>query len=186
MFLDEILMQKNTNSTRHKSKNGECHSELVFNNKHSEIMKELNDAVSKRELDRALYMKNSHGLILESFKFIEEQIIKDLEKKEEIKSSSEGAKTNKNKAQLSLLFKQFPKALEAIVRCSEYGHEKYKETDFDYLNYTRVEGGSKTYADASLRHRMEIGNDFESGLPHQFHSAWNALAELQLWIQENE
>lgn len=177
MFLDEILMQKNTNSTRHKSKNGECHSKLVFN-KDSEIMKELNDAISKRELDaRELYMK---------FKDREEQIIKDSEKKEEIKSSSEGAKANKNKAQLSLLFKQFPKALEAIVRCSEYGHEKYKETDFDYLNYTRVEGGSKTYADASLRHRIETGNDFESGLPHQFHSAWNALAELELWIKENE
>jgi len=97
-----------------------------------------------------------------------------------------GKKTNKNKPQISLLFKQFPKALEAIAKCSEYGHEKYKETDFDYLNYTRVEGGSKTYADAGLRHRLEQGSDLESKLPHQYHIAWNALAELQLWIEENE
>lgn len=96
-----------------------------------------------------------------------------------------GVKTNKNKPQLSLLFKQFPQALEAIVKCSEYGHQKYLETDADYLNFLRVEGGSKTYADAGLRHRLKEGNDIESGLPHQYHTAWNALAELELWIQEN-
>ena len=96
-----------------------------------------------------------------------------------------GKKTNKDKSQLSLLFKQFPQALEAIVKCSEYGHEKYKETDADYLNYQRVDGGSKTYADSGLRHRLEQGNDLESGLPHQYHVAWNALAELQLWVMEN-
>ena len=98
---------------------------------------------------------------------------------------SNGKKTNKNKPEISLLFKQFPKALEAIVMCSQYGHEKYKETDKDYLNYTRVDGGSKTYADAGLRHRLQQGKDLESGLPHQFHVAWNALAELELWIKEN-
>ena len=99
---------------------------------------------------------------------------------------SVGKKENKNKPQISLLFKQFPQALEAIAKCSEYGHEKYKETDTDYLNYQRVYGGSKTYADAGLRHRLEQGDDLESGLPHQYHVAWNALAELQLWIQEKE
>jgi hypothetical protein len=97
----------------------------------------------------------------------------------------EGVKLNKNKPQISLLFKQFPKALEAIAKCSEYGHEKYKETDSDYLNFSRVEGGSNTYASAGLRHRLEQGNDLESGLPHQYHIAWNALAELELWIKEN-
>jgi hypothetical protein len=98
---------------------------------------------------------------------------------------TEGVKLNKNKPQMSLLFKQFPKALEAIVRCSEYGHNKYKETDKDYLNFKRVEGGSKAYADAGLRHRMQQGIDLESGLPHAYHSAWNALSELELWIDEN-
>lgn len=98
----------------------------------------------------------------------------------------EGIKTNKNKHQMSLLFKQFPEALKAIVKCSEYGHNKYKETDSDFLNFKRVEGGSKTYADAGLRHRLEQGKDLESNLPHQYHVAWNALAELELWIQEKE
>lgn len=96
-----------------------------------------------------------------------------------------GVKLNNGKPQISLLFKQFPKALEAIAKCSEYGHEKYKETDHDFLNYQRVEGGSKNYADAGLRHRLQEGNDNESGLPHAFHVAWNALAELEIWIKEN-
>ena len=108
------------------------------------------------------------------------------ETKKAISKSQKGVKTNNLKPQMSLLFRQFPKALEAVVMCSQYGHEKYKETDEDYLNYTRVDGGSKTYADAGLRHRLEQGNDLESGLPHQFHVAWNALAELELWIKENE
>lgn len=99
--------------------------------------------------------------------------------------SSAGKKDNKEKPQLSLLFKQFPLALEAIAKCSEYGHEKYKDTDSDYLNFKRVDGGSKTYADAGLRHRLEQGLDKESGLPHAWHTAWNALAELQL-ILENK
>lgn len=98
-----------------------------------------------------------------------------------------GIKHNENKPQLSLLFKQFPKALEAIVKCSEYGHEKYKNDDLDYLNFKRVKGGSKSYADAGLRHRTftEKTLDEDSGLPHAWHIAWNALAELQL-ILENK
>lgn len=105
---------------------------------------------------------------------------------EETDFSSLGVKHNKHKAPISLLFKQFPKALEAISKCSEYGHNKYKDTDLDFLNFKRVIGGSITYADAGLRHRLESGLDLESGLPHQYHVAWNALAELQLWIEENE
>lgn len=149
-------------STRHKSKNGETHVE-----------KELPSFNSKSNFD---YLKEyTERLVGQSVQ----------DTSDEIKESS-GKKTNIDKPQISLLFKQFPKALEAIVRCSEYGHKKYKETDKDYLNYTRVEGGSKTYADAGLRHRLQHGEDLESGLPHQFHVAWNALAELQLWITENE
>lgn len=111
----------------------------------------------------------------------EQNIIYDWERKEK------GVKENKNKPQLSILFTQFPKALEAIARCSEYGHLKYKDTDFDYLNYQRVEEGSKAYADAGLRHRLynKSATDIESQLPHAYHVAWNALAELELLVKEN-
>lgn len=100
-------------------------------------------------------------------------------------SKNEGVKYNSNKPKLSMLFIQFPDALKAIVKCSEYGHEKYKEFDKDFLNFKKVEGGSKAFADSGLRHRIEKGLD-ESGLPHQYHVAWNALAELQMWIEEQE
>jgi hypothetical protein len=100
---------------------------------------------------------------------------------------TEGVKHNSDKPQMSLLFKQFPKALEAIVKCSEYGHKKYNKNgeDSDYLNFKRVEGGSKTYADAGLRHRLYVKDttDLDSQLPHSWHVAWNALAELELLLE---
>jgi hypothetical protein len=102
---------------------------------------------------------------------------------------TEGIKHNEGKPQLSLLFTQFPKALEAIVKCSEYGHKKYNKNgeDADYLNFKRVEGGSIIYADAGLRHRLykKGTTDLDSQLPHAYHVAWNALAELEL-ILENK
>lgn len=101
------------------------------------------------------------------------------------KSVVEGRKDNKEKLPMSVLFTQFPNALKAVIACSKYGHEKYKDTDKDFLNFKRVVGGSRNYADAGIRHRLEEGLDSESGLPHQYHIAWNALAELQLWIEEN-
>mgnify|MGYP007128638939 CR=1 FL=1 len=60
-----------------------------------------------------------------------------------------------------------------------------KETDEDYLNFKRVEGGSKSYADAGLRHRIfkKGTTDIDSQLPHSYHIAWNALAELELILE---
>ena len=93
-------------------------------------------------------------------------------------------KLDSKKPKIALLFKQFPKALEAIARCSEYGHEKYKDTDLDYLNFKRVKEGSDAYANAGLRHRLQKGIDLESMLPHCYHVAWNALAELELLLED--
>lgn len=99
-----------------------------------------------------------------------------------------GVKYNNGKLPLDkVLFTQFPKAIQAVAECSLYGHSKYKEYDKDMLNFKRVEGGSQTYADAVLRHSINKGEkDPESGLPHIYHKAWNALAELELWIEENK
>jgi len=206
------LGQIKGSSTRHKSQNGETHKEVVGDleginkppkteqldyqsfyqvvyTKPTSNWNKFEITFSDNDLEKIKGL--SIGDIKEMFNSTisaeqnktEENLV--FQKDSEI-HKEEGKKTNKNKSQMSLLFKQFPKALEAIVMCSQYGHEKYKETDKDYLNYTRVDGGSKTYADAGLRHRLQQGNDLESGLPHQFHVAWNALAELQLWIIENE
>ena len=97
-----------------------------------------------------------------------------------------GVKHNKNKVPLDkVLTTQFPKSIQALALCTFYGHTKYPQ-DIDYLNFKRVKGGSQTYADAGARHNMERDKeDVESGLPHQFLKLWNAMAETELWIEEN-
>jgi hypothetical protein len=103
------------------------------------------------------------------------------------KEPQKGVKYNKGKLPLDIvLTRQFPKALNAISKATMFGHNKYFESDEDYLNFKNVEGGSQTYADALQRHSIDKGSiDEDSGLPHIFHKAWNALAELELWIEEN-
>jgi hypothetical protein len=97
----------------------------------------------------------------------------------------EGQKFNNGKLPMHIVIcRQFPDALKAIALCTEYGHQKYIETDQDYLNFKNVKGGAQAYADALMRHAMEGGVDEESGLPHAWHKAWNALAELQLRIED--
>ena len=153
-------------STRHKSQAGETHAEnLVY------VKEGTGYDYLKRRMKDDVITSSSRG---------EKETIEYLQGVKE----TEGVKLNKLKPQISLLFKQFPDALEAIAKCSEYGHKKYKETDADFLNFKRVSEGSKAYADAGLRHRLKKGIDLESMLPHCYHVAWNALAELQLLIEE--
>lgn len=114
-----------------------------------------------------------------------------LKETEEIKkqiSSIEGIKHNKGKLPLdTMITKQFPNALEAVCKATHYGHQKYSESDKFYDNFKKVEGGSQTYADALMRHNLHKNDiDEESGLPHIYLKCWNALAELEIWIEENK
>lgn len=99
-----------------------------------------------------------------------------------------GVKYNQDKLPIdTVLTKQFPNAVEALVKCSLYGHKKYEKFDKDWLNFKKVEGGSQTYADAAARHNQNKSKkDEESGLPHIFHKLWNVMAEVELWIEEND
>lgn len=105
-----------------------------------------------------------------------------------LKKFAEGVKHNQGKLPIdTMLTVQFPKAIQAIAKATLFGHNKYKETDKDWLNYKRVPGGSKTYANSAARHRMNRnGLDSESSLPHIIHEVWNSLAMLELWIEENK
>lgn len=97
-----------------------------------------------------------------------------------------GQKFNEGKLPMDIvLFRQFPKAFQAVAKCSLNGHNKYKETDQDWLNFKRVDGGSQNYADAALRHSFDKGSLNDSGLPHIFHKLWNVMAEVELYIEEN-
>lgn len=100
-----------------------------------------------------------------------------------------GIKFNKGKAPLDVMQTiQFPNALYLLSLASKYGHEKYNANgeDEDFLNFTRVAGGSQTFFDAAARHNTDRNNlDEESGLHHIIHSVWNNLAALELWVKEN-
>ena len=104
------------------------------------------------------------------------------------KKETKGVKYNDGKLPLDIMLtRQFPKALNAVCQATMFGHNKYKDTDVDFLNFKKVLGGSQTYADALQRHSVDKSViDLDSGLPHIFHKCWNALAELELWIEENK
>lgn len=99
-----------------------------------------------------------------------------------------GQKHNKLKAPLDILqTRQFSKALQLLALATAYGNHKYKDTDSDFLNFKRVEGGSQTYLDAQSRHATDRNNlDNESGLHHIIHSIWNGMAALEIWAEENK
>jgi len=111
----------------------------------------------------------------------------DEEDKEEAEEELKGVKTDSHKVDISVLFKQFPRALTAVAEASAYGHNKYRETDKDMLNFTRVENAESRYRGALMRHERDRYTDgyldSESNLPHIYHKAWNALAELEMHLK---
>lgn len=83
------------------------------------------------------------------------------------------------------LVQYFPRALLAVSRVSDKGAEKYT-----WNGWETVENGYARYSDALIRHELYKGiqGDFdeESGLLHDAHIAWNALARLELKLREME
>jgi hypothetical protein len=84
-----------------------------------------------------------------------------------------------------VLFKQFPKAIEKVGQRSQFGHLKYLEHDADWLNYKRVPNGYEEYSNACMRHLLELGDE-DSELEHHVATAWNSLARLQIYLENNE
>lgn len=115
---------------------------------------------------------------------------------QEIKSSQnmekeKGQKFNEGKLHYhTVLFKQFPKALKEVVKRSEAGHIKYKDTDQDFMNYKRVENGEQEYLEAAVRHMTEEGIDedlLEYGETlHEAAVIWNLLANLELKLERGQ
>jgi hypothetical protein len=93
--------------------------------------------------------------------------------KEELVSEVVGEKWDDGKIRFSLV----PwKGVEAVGEVAMYGLRKgYKKDSWKF-----VEGGFERYKDALVRHLVKelVGEhvDPESGLPHLYHVAWNALA----------
>ena len=96
-----------------------------------------------------------------------------------------GAKLDAGKNRLGLVLGGFARALEEVGKVGTYGAEKYSPN-----GWKKVEDGSERYEDAMMRHWVEIkkGNaqDPKTGLLHQAHLAWNALAVLELMLKETK
>lgn len=98
-------------------------------------------------------------------------------------TSKKGSKFDSGKPMASLLA-DFPRALMAVAEVGTFGAKKYSRG-----NWLSVENGIERYSDAKWRHLLQgavTPVDDESGLPHKFHEAWNALAELELMLIEQE
>lgn len=176
-FLDECI-----STTWLPLKSGQELQSKLVNESEDKIKKERLEFLKDKILNNH---SNSPKQLPDIVKIVTAETEEEL--KEIFKSSSLGIgqKHNKYKLPMSKLFVQFPDALQAIVLASCYGHHCYP-TDTDWLNFKRVEGGSQNYKDAGIRHSLGAEKDEESNLPEIFHQAWNKLAELQLWLEENK
>jgi hypothetical protein len=83
------------------------------------------------------------------------------------------------------LVKYFPRASLAVAEISTFGAKKYA-----WNGWEGVEEGIERYSDAMVRHLFKEGSgeiyDPDSGLLHAAHTAWGALARLELMLREKE
>ncbi len=83
------------------------------------------------------------------------------------------------------LFGYFPRALEKVAAVSTFGAQKYV-----WNGWETVPDGVARYSDAMVRHLAKEGKgeilDPDSGLHHAAHTAWGALARLELMLREED
>ena len=79
----------------------------------------------------------------------------------------------------------FPRAIAEVARVSGFGASKYA-----WEGWRLVDDGIARYSDGMVRHLAEEGKgevlDSDSGFLHAAHTAWNALARLELMLTEME
>lgn len=97
--------------------------------------------------------------------------------------SEPGAKLDAGKPLAGVLM-DFSQALSAVVDVGTYGAKKYSRG-----GWRSVPNGVERYTDAMFRHLLKEQtepNDPDTGLLHAAHAAWNALARLELMLQETK
>lgn len=98
--------------------------------------------------------------------------------------SDGGMKYDKGKLQAGILFEDFPLALKEVMNVATFGAQKYARS-----SWKTVPNARQRYGDALVRHQIEMNledKDPESNILHLAHFAWNALALLQLKIEEDK
>ena len=101
-----------------------------------------------------------------------------------------GIKNDKGKLPYyTVLFKQFPLAIKEVIKCSSAGLIKYKETDLDWQNFSRLPDSDIRYKNAALRHLTEEGKVEDMSeygeMTHEGAVVWNLLADLEIKLRKN-
>jgi len=102
-----------------------------------------------------------------------------------LSSNTPGAKLDANKIDADLVLSDFARALIEVCKVGTFGSIKYTPH-----GWIAVVNGERRYRSAGLRHWLyeaageEVDGD--SLLLHKAHKAWNALAELELYLREQE
>ena len=94
-----------------------------------------------------------------------------------------GAKLDAGKEPMHLILHAIPRTLLEVCKVGAYGAAKYSEN-----GWLTVPQGVTRYTDAMFRHALREGmetHDEESGLLHAAQVAWNALARLELMLQQS-
>lgn len=96
-----------------------------------------------------------------------------------------GVKLDDGKPRLGLVFMTMARALQEVGDVATFGANEYSDD-----GWLAVPDGERRYTHAMFRHLMEeaVGNerDAKSKLRHAAHTAWNALARLDLMIRREE
>jgi len=83
-------------------------------------------------------------------------------------------------------FFNFTKSLQRVAQCSVLGHEKYKEHDEDWQNFSRIPDAYNHYLNAAVRHLLEGDkiNEEDSTeaikVNHLDQAAWNLMAAIEV------
>lgn len=101
------------------------------------------------------------------------------------KPNEPGAKLDAGKNRLGLVINGFARALQEVGKVGTYGANKYTDN-----GWTDVPNGTVRYTDALYRHLLKEASgenvDADTQLLHAAHSAWNALARLDLMLRQKE
>jgi len=101
------------------------------------------------------------------------------------KQHEAGAKLDFGKNRLSLVINGFTKGLQEVGKVGTGGAVKYTDN-----GWKEVPNGFARYSDAMYRHLLSEAagevRDQDTELLHAAHTAWNALARLELLIEAEE
>ncbi len=85
--------------------------------------------------------------------------------------------------------KYFPAALAGVAHISKIGNDKHNPGE--PMHHSREK--SKDHADCIQRHQLELSEDFgkgvgrdEKGVPQVLYTAWRALAQAQIWLEQHD